>query len=102
MSLIAKEMFDRSIEAWGINSQLAMLAEEASELSVASLHMMRQSRDFNEILGHLAEEIADVEFMIAEIVYYFTNKKSCQLVSLIAEHRKEKEARLIEKLKWRS
>jgi hypothetical protein len=77
----------KSIEVWGIPAQIAMLAEECSELSVAALHMNRKSRSSNpETFVNFAEEIADVEYMIAEMkmIYpelqakldYFHNIKS--------------------------
>jgi len=44
-----------------------MLAEESSELSVAAHHLNRNLKDRTLAMENLAEEIADVEFMIAEL-----------------------------------
>jgi len=83
-----KELFDESKEKWGIPSQLLMLVEELNELSVATLHLMRKGRDQETTLKMFAEEIADVEFMLEEIKYYFKNK------GLISYYRNKKERRL--------
>jgi hypothetical protein len=82
-----KELFKKSIELWGEGTQMAMLAEEASELAVAALHMCRARKD--NCYDNLAEEIADVEFMIAEMKYVFPN-----LWFDVLQHRKAKRARL--------
>lgn len=89
--LTLKELFDRCREQWGLNAQILMLAEECSELSVATLHLFRNAKQ-EDALDHFAEEIADVELMLAEMKYYFKN------VSLIAKWRKFKEKRLEKKL----
>lgn len=83
-----KEMFDKSREFWGLSSQILMLVEELNELGVASLHLLRNLKSKEESLEHFAEEIADVEFLLDEMKYYFQN------VSLIAKYRKLKEKRL--------
>ena len=85
--LTMKEAFDLSIKRWGIRSQLRMVAEEASELSVASLHLDRDNRDWDESFERFAEEIADVEFMLDEMKYYYTNVTDLHLVSKIASYR---------------
>ena len=73
--------------------QLLMLVEELNELAVATLHLMRKIK--NETIADQAktydkfiEEIADVEFMLAEMKYYYGDDH------LIAWHRKQKETRL--------
>jgi NTP pyrophosphatase (non-canonical NTP hydrolase) len=66
------ELIKQSIERWGIPAQILMLAEESAELSVASLHMTRESRkDDPKTFEEFAEEIADVEFMITEMKIVF-------------------------------
>ena len=82
-----KELFDKCREKWGLRAQILMLAEECSELSVATLHLLRNKKQEN-ALEHFAEEIADVELMLDEMKYYFHN------VPLIAKYRKLKEKRL--------
>ena len=84
-------MFQLSLEKWQLPAQIRMVAEEASELSVASLHMLRASKE--DVYEHFAEEIADVEFMVEEMKYYFPSLKKD-----ISKYRKIKEERLKEKL----
>lgn len=95
MSMSRKQLFDLSLQNWGLPSQITMLAEEAAELSVAALHILRKAKE-PQALEHLAEEIADVELMLDEIKYYFGPSG---IVSLIANFRLEKEHRLEERLK---
>ena len=89
-----KELFDKSIEKWGLTSQLAMVAEESCELAVASMHLIRQLKKptYLKALESFAEEIADVELLLAEMKYYLW------LTPAIAKFRKLKEKRLEEKL----
>jgi len=93
-----KEMFDKSREKWGLTSQLLMLAEESSELSVASLHMVRNIKNDTEekrlkTLVDFANEITDVQFMIDEMIYYFKNETvgDVSFFNLIIATRKHKE-----------
>jgi hypothetical protein len=72
--LSQKEMFDQSLKLWNLGSQLNMLAEEASELTTAALHLIRDNKDKAQSMLNLAEEIADVEFMLEEIKYYFKDR----------------------------
>ncbi len=83
------ELFMKSLKLWGIASQVNMLAEEASELTTATLHLNRANKDKEKTWEHFAEEIADVEFMIAEMRYYFPD-----LDEKISGYRKEKARRL--------
>ena len=50
---------------YGLRNQLKQLAEECSELSVESLHYIREGRGIERI----SEEIADVLIMIQQIIY---------------------------------
>jgi hypothetical protein len=92
MSAHEKELFFKSMEKWGYASQILMLAEESSELSVACLHSLRAKKE-KARNSELAEEIADVEFMIAEIKYCLDLGPDVQLF------REEKMKRLEEYLK---
>lgn len=102
MKLTMKEAFDLSIERWGIRSQHLMVAEEAGELSVASLHLNRANKGWDECFENFAEEIADVEFMLDEMKYYYTNVLDLHLVSKIASYRKIKMERLDKLLRGRN
>lgn len=83
-----KELFDKSRLLWGLESQMLMLVEELNELGVAALHLLRTNRPKIECENHFAEEIADVEFMLAEMKHYFKNTED------IAYYREKKEKRL--------
>lgn len=93
MVLTLRQMFDLSRERWGLASQILMLVEELNELSVASLHLLRANKPHQEALERFAEEIADVEFMLSEMKYYYQNLRWGK------QYRKEKEKRLTELLK---
>lgn len=86
-----KELFDKCKAKWGLDSQILMLAEECSELSVASLHFLRNLKQEG-ARDHLAEEIADVELMIDEIKHYL------QLNTLVQMHMGSKLSRLEKRL----
>lgn len=81
-------LFDQIKKKWGLSSQIAMLAEESAELSVAACHLNRANRDYEESLKQLAEEIADVELMIAEFRYYFP--QLCDLIEDEAIKKRQK------------
>lgn len=66
-----KVLFDRAKAEWGIDAQVYMLAEESAELAVAALHLERKLKDPAVSWDNFAEEIADVEFMVAEMRHYF-------------------------------
>lgn len=90
------ELFDESLKKWGMPSQILMIAEESSELSVASLHLLRAIKDKDESLLKFAEEMADVQFMLDEMVYYFkdTQVKGVGFLDWLADFRKLKQKRL--------
>ncbi len=62
---IDDEKVKKIADYYGWNSQLKQLAEECSELSVESLHYIREGRGIERIF----EEMADVLIMIQQIVY---------------------------------
>lgn len=70
---LEQELFLKSRKLWGLHSQLLMLAEEAAELGVATLHLGRANKDKDVAWENFCEEIADVEFMIAEMKEYFSD-----------------------------
>lgn len=95
-----KELYDKSLEQWGLPAQIIMLAEEALELSHAAIKVWR-GKDPD--LEHLAEEIADTQFMIDEFLYYFTNHPELamqpSLVRRVGVYRQLKRERLERLLK---
>ena len=66
---IDEEKVKRIADYYGWNNQLKQLAEECSELSVESLHYIREGRGIERI----SEEIADVLIMIQQIIYLLKN-----------------------------
>ena len=92
-----QEMFQRSKDKWGLASQINILAEESAELAVVALHMNRTRKQGAECWESFAEEIADVQFMIAEMKDYFPilqakvnlyrSMKSARLQKLLEENK---------------
>jgi len=78
-------LFEKAKEKWGLRSQFIQLAEESGELGVATLHLERSIKDKVKSWESFAEEIADVEFMLAEMRYYFP-----WLDEKVAEFRRDK------------
>ena len=66
---IDEEKVKRIADYYGWNNQLKQLAEECSELSVESLHYIREGRG----IERMSEEIADVLIMIQQIIYLLRN-----------------------------
>lgn len=66
---IDEEKVKRIADYYGWDSQLRQLAEECCELSVESLHYIRE-RGATE---RLSEEIVDVLIMIQQIIYLLRN-----------------------------
>jgi hypothetical protein len=61
-------LYAKAIDLWGLPAQTIMLAEEASELAIASLKVANRGA-----APHLnfAEEIADVKIMIEQLIFAF-------------------------------
>ena len=66
---IDEEKVKKIADHYGWNNQLKQLAEECSELSVESLHYIREGRGIERI----SEEIVDVLIMIQQIIYLLKN-----------------------------
>lgn len=100
MSKTLKQLFDESRESWGIKSQLMMFVEEANEASVAAMHIMRRNKDTQQSLVNFAEELADLQFMLEEMIYYFKDVAINQsgidasFFDAMVHFRKQKEAKL--------
>ena len=62
---IDEEKVKRIADYYGWNNQLKQLAEECCELSVESLHYIKEGRGIERI----SEEIADVLIMVQQIIY---------------------------------
>lgn len=87
-----EDIFTASVKKWGLRSQILMLAEEASELSVACLHWLRKKKQCY-AAASLAEEMADCELMLDEIKLALGFQSWCQ------QFREDKLTRLEQYLK---
>lgn len=88
MTLSEYSVISRAIEHYGVNSQINMLFEEMSELQKELCKHLRGQTD----VKHIAEEIADVEIMLAQIKCIF--KCSCE----VRNWQKQKVNRLSDRL----
>ena len=70
-------------QRYGDESQFSMAIEEMSEL-IQALEKHRRykynSEKLDEVLDHVAEEIADVHIMLAQLIYIFDND------NVVADH----------------
>lgn len=89
-----EELYEKSLAKWGIEKRIMQIAEEASELSVACLHYLRNDRDKDITFDNLAEEIADVYFVLDELKYV-----KPEINDLIKQYRKQKKEALVKVLK---
>ena len=78
-------------EHYGLRNQLKQLAEECSELSVESLHYIREGRGIERI----SEEIADVLIMIQQIIYLIGH--GYEDIEKYAEFKLDRQLRRIER-----
>ena len=72
-----KQLLERVITAYGMNKQLDVAIEELSELIQAICKIKRRDSLCNEsfaVKGNLAEEMADVEIILAELKLLFDNE----------------------------
>lgn len=72
-----KQLLERVITANGMNNQLDVAIEELSELIQAICKIKRRDSISNEsfaVKGNLAEEMADVEIILAELKLLFDNE----------------------------
>lgn len=71
-----KQLLERVITANGMNKQLDVAIEELSELMKAICKVKRYSYTQEDCLVNLAEEMADVEIILAELKVMFDNEDS--------------------------
>lgn len=91
----ANAVFKDAIEVFGEDAQILMVFEEMAELQKELCKWLRGNTDAAERY-RIAEEIADVEIMLAQMKLLFDNR------GLVLNYRREKTARLagrIEKIK---
>lgn len=74
MNIISKKnrhfLFQRTIDAWGINAQILTAAEECCELAHASIQLITRSYT-DARFEHFCEEFADVTIMMEQLRYIF-------------------------------
>lgn len=80
------ELYAKAIAVWGAQAQLLMACEECTELALAIHHYLRGRAD----KGHIAEEVADVEFMLEQVKVLFGS----DFTDLVREWRATKRMRL--------
>lgn len=94
-----KDLFDKCFKKWGVESQLMMLIEESAELiKSASKDFYRNYpiRDLKTRMKSFAEELADVQLMLDEFIYYFNLSDDVKYFRILKIKRLEK---LLEKEK---
>jgi hypothetical protein len=64
-------LFKRCVDAWGENSQLAMLVEECSEV-IQAISKVWRGKPL--ALNHLLGELIDVELMVKQGLYILLTK----------------------------
>ena len=69
-----KQLLERVITANGMNKQLDVAVEECSELIQAICKIKRYGYTDEECYFNLAEEMADVEIILAELKLLFDNE----------------------------
>lgn len=90
-----ESVYKRAVDVWGIESQMAMMTEEAAELIQA---ISKYKRSYNksdkvkeDAYEHLCEEVADVENMVNQMRYMLDEKT-------IDKYKEEKLERTLEKI----
>lgn len=83
---LSRDIYQSAITTWGDDAQIDMAIEEMSELTTALLHA-RRNREAN-----IAEEIADVRIMIAQLEIIFKNSDD------VEKYKQEKIDRLARRL----
>jgi len=91
-----KEFLKDIVDTWGVENQIDMVIEEMSELTKALIKLRRSANKTEDIksdaFNHVCEEIADVENMLEQMRYIFSE-------DIIDKYKKEKIERLVERLK---
>lgn len=79
------ELIDAIIEQNGIQAQTIQLGEEMGELFTAVSHRLRNRTTSNE---HIKEEIADVTFMLRQLIRFFNLDE--QEIEEVIEQKKQR------------
>lgn len=95
----SKELYEECVKAWGVNSQMNMAVEEASEFIQAISKFNR-----GDGIAKLLEEIADIELMIAQVKYMISTLPGStedRIKKAIKNWRVLKIERLKKRLEWK-
>ena len=83
-----------AVTTWGTNAQLVMVLEEAAELSKEVAKTLRTGK----VTANLADEIADVEIMLAQLSCIAEQLGDATLASRVAEQKEFKLSRVRSRL----
>lgn len=86
-----KSIYQRAVEAWGVQSQLGLVQEECAELIKDISKVTRGKKTIRD----LAEETADVELMLGQLRFIIGDEavdaqkqiKIARVERLLAEHK---------------
>lgn len=89
------QVYQKAIDAFGVEAQLLMCIEEMSELTKAICKFRRaKPNQIPERLHDIAEECADVTIMMEQLrIMFDSNEEVCRVMDM-------KVARLKERLNW--
>ena len=73
-----KEILQKAIETYGVESQVDVCIEEMSELTKALIKDRRSYGNSHEAWKNVAEEIADVKIMLEQLEMIFECKEKVQ------------------------
>lgn len=88
-----EEILKSAIDKWGTDIQALMLIEEMSELTKALIKYWR-NQEIN-LFDHIAEEVADVEIMLAQLKIIF---EGMAIDTAVKEYKQIKLMRLEQRL----
>jgi len=71
-----KDVYNKAKATWGIDAQVTKAVEELSELIKELSKFLLDDGN----MGHITEEMADVEIMIEQLELIFENKRAVKVV----------------------
>lgn len=92
MTKAEQEVLTKALYAYGENAQITMVFEEMSELQKELCKFLR-GKDDGKTIAHIAEEIADVEIMLDQMILLF------DIADYVADFRESKVLRLADRLR---
>ena len=92
-TIVPDQLYAQAEAKWGADFQFLMLAEESAELAAGVIHFLRGG-DIEELLG----EIADVQLMLEQIKWHFTQHGNKGFIGRITGIQYEKLMRLRDRI----